>query len=50
MLCTLKGKERQVILDQLRTVDKARLVKRLGSIGQTVQEQVLLVLGEIFAK
>lgn len=50
VVCTFKGKEGQVILDQIRTVDKTRLVKRLGTLGQAIQEQVLIVLGEIFAK
>src|SRR3972149_4488757 len=30
--CRFQGKDGQIVLDQLRTVDKARLVKRLGKI------------------
>jgi mRNA interferase MazF len=37
------------VLDQLRTVDKARLVRRLGKLDRQTQESVLLILGEIFA-
>jgi mRNA interferase MazF len=48
--CRLQGKRGQVVLDQLRAVDKTRLVKRLGRIGPAVQEQVLAVLGEMFAR
>lgn len=45
--CEFQRKQGQVVLDQIRTVHKARLVKRLGRIdGQT---QVLSALGEIFA-
>jgi mRNA interferase MazF len=36
-------------LDQLRTVDKARLVRRLGRITEDVQEAVLATLAEMFA-
>jgi mRNA interferase MazF len=48
--CRFQGKRGQVVLDQLRTVDKARLVKRLGKIGPAVQEEVLAILAEMFAK
>lgn len=47
--CTFKGKKGQVVLDQIRTVDKTRLVKRLGSIESAVQEEVLAALAEMFA-
>ena len=36
--CGFEGKEGQVVLDQLRTVDKTRLVRRLGRIADDVQE------------
>ena len=42
--------ERFVILDQLRTVDKARLVKKIGEIGGSAQDEVLDRLGEMFSK
>jgi mRNA interferase MazF len=48
--CEFAGKAGQVVLDQLRTVDKQRLVKRLGKIGQETQHKVLAVLGELFAE
>jgi mRNA interferase MazF len=41
-------KNGQVVLDQIRTVDKVRLVKRLGSINQATAEKVVAVLGEMF--
>lgn len=47
--CSFKGKEGQVVLDRIRTVDRARLVRKLGRIGKPVQEQVLAVLAEMFA-
>lgn len=47
--CRFRGKAGQIVLDQLRTVDKARLLKRLGRISEAVQAEVLAALGEMFA-
>ncbi len=47
--CRFQGKRGQIVLDQLRTVDKVRLVKRLGRIGPSVQNTVLEMLAEMFA-
>jgi len=38
------------VLDQLRTVDRARLVKRLGRISPATQREVLEALAEMFAE
>ena len=48
--CTFQGKRGQVVLDQIRTVDKTRLVRRLGIISVTVRQKVLDALQEMFAK
>ena len=45
----LRGTAGQVVLDQLRTVDKKRLVRRLGVLDQVTARRVLDVLAEIFA-
>lgn len=47
--CTFKGKSGHVVLDQIRTVDQERLVKRLGSLSYPVLGQALAVLREMFA-
>jgi len=47
--CQFEGKEGQVVLDQLRTVDKARLVKLLGRIDTEAQSAVLDTLAKMFA-
>jgi mRNA interferase MazF len=39
----------QIVLDQVRTVDKTRLVRRLGKIDNATTQQVLTVLAEMFA-
>ena len=42
--------ERAVVLDQIRTVDKVRLVKKIGEIESTAQKEILELLQELFAK
>jgi mRNA interferase MazF len=48
--CQFQGKEGQIILDQIRTVDKTRLVKKLGQIHLDEQKMVLEILAEMFAE
>ncbi|MBV6397533.1 MAG: Endoribonuclease MazF [Anaerolineales bacterium] len=48
--CRFQGKDGEVVLDQIRTVDKTRLVKRLGSISTAAQKHVLEILAELFAE
>ena len=43
------GRDGQVVIDQLRTVDKARLAKRLGALEPDEAGAVLDVLREFFA-
>ncbi len=47
--CKFQGKQGQVVVDQIRTVDKTRLVGRLGKVGKQTQADVLSVLSEMFA-
>jgi mRNA interferase MazF len=46
--CNFQRKDGQIILDQIRTVDKIRLVKKLGKLDQNTSSKVLSVLQEIF--
>ncbi|MGI9145766.1 MAG: type II toxin-antitoxin system PemK/MazF family toxin [Chloroflexota bacterium] len=39
----------QVVLDQIRTIDKTRLVRRLGSLDEPTAQHVLEVLAALFA-
>ena len=48
--CEFQEKSGQVVLDQLRTVDKTRLTKRLGSLTNDEQRAVLQALAELFAE
>ena len=47
--CTFQGKLGQVVLDQIRTVDKSRLLRRLGTIPALVQHKVSETLQEMFS-
>ena len=47
--CTFKGKDGQVVLDQIRTIDKSQLVQKLDRIDKQTQEEVLTILAEMFA-
>ncbi len=48
--CRFRGKAGQVVLDQLRTVDNARFVRKLGRISRKTAEKVLALLQEMFAR
>ena len=47
--CKFAGKKAEVVLDQIRTIDKARLTKRLGRLDSRTQQAVTAVLQEMFA-
>ena len=47
--CKFKKKEGQIILDQIRTIDKTRLIKKLGSINPETQLEVISILQRLFA-
>jgi len=44
-----KSKRGHVVLDQIRTVDKTRLVKKLGQVDSQTQRAVLSLLNEMFS-
>lgn len=48
--CQFERKDGQVVLDQLRTIDKVRLVKKLGRLSKRTQKAVLATLAEMFAE
>ena len=45
---SFQGKEGEIALDQIRTIDKRRLVKRLGEIDPFKVSEVKTVLKEMF--
>lgn len=46
---SFQGKVGEVALDQIRAVDKARLIKRLGKLDSRTADVVLDTLAEMFA-
>ena len=46
---TFQKKQGQIVLDQIRTVDKSRLIRRLGRLDKRTTEKVLGILQEMFA-
>lgn len=47
--CKFRGKRGRIVLDQIRTVDRVRLVKKLGTIDPQTQLDVISVLQRLFA-
>jgi len=47
--CTFKKKMGQIVLDQIRKIDKKRLIKKLGMIDPGTQSEVISVLQRLFA-
>lgn len=48
--CKVAGKQGQIVLDQIRTVDKSRLIKKLDILDKRVQRKVFDVLSEMFSE
>ena len=47
---THAGTKGLIVLDQMRAVDKQRLVKKLGQVSAKTMERVLKTLQELFAE
>lgn len=45
---TFQGKSGLILLDQIRTLDKSRLVKRVGAVHPTTLEKILRTLQAVF--
>ena len=48
--CVFQGKDGHIVLDQIRTVDKSRLARKLGTIAEDEQTEALSTLAELFAE
>jgi len=46
--CKFEGRSGYVVIDQIRTVDRERLVRRLGKIPSSTLGRVLTILQEMF--
>ena len=49
VICHFNDEEGQIVLDQLRSVDRKRLKKRLGTIDRSTADQVRIVLQTMFS-
>ena len=47
--CDFKEKKVHIVLDQIRTIDKKRLVQKLGSVDSETQLKIISVLQRLFA-
>ena len=47
--CRFEGQSGCVVLDQVRTVDRKRLARRLGKLSPTTMRRTLELLQEMFA-
>ncbi len=47
--CKFKGKRGRIVLDQIHTIDKVRLIKKLGTLDPQTQLDVISVLQRLFA-
>ena len=47
--CEFQRKKGQIVLDQIRTIDKSRLIKKIGTINPQVQAEVISTLQSMFA-
>lgn len=48
--CRFQGKDGHIVLDQIRTIDKTRLIRRLGRISPATQKEVLACLARMFTE
>ncbi len=47
--CEFRGKKGQIVLDQIRTLDKSRLIKKQGTVDPQIQIKVISRLQKMFA-
>lgn len=47
--CTFRKKQGQIVIDQVRTINKARLIQKIGAIDSKTQFDVISILQRLFA-
>jgi len=48
--CRVEGKQGQIVLDQIRTVDKSRLIKKITTLNKPIQSKIISKLIEMFSE
>ncbi len=46
--CRFEGRAGSIVIDQIRTVDRERLVRRLGKLSPSMLGRILAILQEMF--
>jgi mRNA interferase MazF len=49
VFCEFQGRKGQIVLDQIRTTDKSRLIKKVGTVDPQIQAEVISTLQSMFA-
>ena len=49
VVCRFKGKKGLILLDQIRAMDKSRLIKKVGTVSGKTQIALCACLQELFA-
>ena len=49
LVITFQNKQGSVVLDQIRTVDKSRLIKKLGTVTNQEYQSIAKILVEMFS-
>lgn len=47
--CVFKGTRGQIVLDQIRTIDKSRIIKKLGTLDEASQKNTCDILVQMFS-
>jgi mRNA interferase MazF len=42
--CNVNGKKGQIVIDQIRAIDKIRLIKKIGTINEATSEKVYEII------
>lgn len=48
VVCKFHGRSGHIVLDQIRTVDRERLIRRLGRLSSSTLARALAILQEMF--
>ena len=46
---TFQGKKGEIALDQMRAIDKTRLIKKLGTVHGSAASKIITILQEMFS-
>lgn len=47
--CRFKSKTGEIVLEQIRTIEKSRLIRKLGTLNEDLQNEILSALQDMFS-